>query len=95
MSESHGTIQDNPFITNTPRPDDAPGSRDRNQPISPRRIQIGDIVVKTTGDYIFMGEVCCEVIKRSGEVRYVVEDSRGLLMIMASHVLTVVKAHDS
>jgi hypothetical protein len=42
----------------------------------------GDEVEKSTGDYQFEGVVVSEVHKRSGEVRYVVEDDRGLLLIM-------------
>ena len=37
---------------------------------------------KTTGDYSFDGEVVAIIKKKSGAVRYVVEDDRGLLLIM-------------
>lgn len=83
-----------PIITNVPQSDDTPESgKDR---ITPRqdRIQVGDLVVKTCGDYQFMGDVIAHVVKRSGETRYVVEDSRGLLLIMSPHQLTVVKPHN-
>jgi hypothetical protein len=42
----------------------------------------GDLVVKGTGDYRFAGLVVGVIRKRSGEVRYVVEDDRGLLLIL-------------
>jgi len=41
----------------------------------------GDIVAKTTGDYTFEGVVVAAFNKKSGAVRYVVEDGRGLLFI--------------
>ena len=46
-------------------------------------IRVGDRVIKNSGDYTFEGEVVAVVHKRSGDVRYVVEDDRGLLMIMS------------
>jgi hypothetical protein len=43
---------------------------------------IGKAVHKTSGDYQFDGEVVGVVHKKSGEIRFVVEDDRGLLLIM-------------
>jgi hypothetical protein len=43
---------------------------------------IGYPVSKRGGDYSFTGEIIAVVIKKSGAVRYVVEDDRGLLLIM-------------
>lgn len=45
--------------------------------------KIGRRVVKTAGDYRFEGEIVAAFTKRSGIVRYVVEDDRGLLLIMS------------
>lgn len=45
--------------------------------------QIGDPVVKTGGDYRFEGEVVAMFAKRSGAVRLVVEDDRGVLHIFS------------
>lgn len=42
---------------------------------------IGDPVKKRGGDYRFDGEVRAIVVKKSGVVRYVVEDDRGILFI--------------
>lgn len=42
---------------------------------------IGDHVVKTGGDYVYDGEVRGIVVKKSGKIRYDVEDNRGLLFI--------------
>lgn len=39
-------------------------------------------VSKRGGDYEFDGEIRAVVVKRSGAARYVVEDDRGLLLIM-------------
>lgn len=41
----------------------------------------GDDVIKAGGDYRFEGVVVATFAKRSGAVRYVVEDDRGLLFI--------------
>jgi hypothetical protein len=49
---------------------------------------IGDPVVKTGGDYRFEGEVVALFIKRSGQVRCVVEDDRGVLHIFSPKQLT-------
>jgi hypothetical protein len=42
----------------------------------------GVLVEKCTGDYTFEGTVVGIVRKKSGEIRYVIEDDRGLLLIM-------------
>jgi len=41
----------------------------------------GDLVEKIGGDYDFVGYVVSKFTKRSGQVRYVVEDDRGVLHI--------------
>lgn len=43
--------------------------------------RVGDQVEKITGDYRFDGEVRAVFEKRSGQVRLVVEDDRGILHI--------------
>jgi hypothetical protein len=45
------------------------------------KFQVGDRVHKDSGDYTFEGEVVAAFAKKSGTVRYVVEDDRGLLFI--------------
>lgn len=45
--------------------------------------RLGDQVIKTGGDYKYQGEIVGIVHKKSGQIRYVVEDDRGLLMIMS------------
>lgn len=47
-----------------------------------RATPIGTPVRKRGGDYEFDGTIRAVVFKRSGEVRYVVEDERGLLLTM-------------
>jgi len=42
----------------------------------------GDTVQKISGDYRFVGTVDAVVWKRSGQVRYVVENDDGLLLIL-------------
>jgi hypothetical protein len=42
---------------------------------------VGDRVTKVGGDYRFEGEVRAVFTKRSGKVRYVVENGDGLLFI--------------
>lgn len=42
---------------------------------------IGDRVEKIGGDYTFIGHIVSVFTKRSGAVRYVVEDDRGVLHI--------------
>lgn len=48
---------------------------------------IGDYVEKVGGDYQFTGWVVGVPIKRSGAVRYVVEDDRGVLHIYSAKIL--------
>lgn len=43
---------------------------------------IGRRVIKTSGDYEFDGEIRAIIPKRSGAIRYAVEDERGLLLVM-------------
>lgn len=43
--------------------------------------KIGDNVIKSGGDYTFEGKVVSVFQKLGGSIRYVVEDSRGLLFI--------------
>lgn len=43
---------------------------------------IGRPVAKRGGDYEFDGEIRAVIVKRSGAVRYAVEDDRGLLLVM-------------
>jgi hypothetical protein len=45
------------------------------------RFKIGDRVIKTAGDYRYEGEVVCVFCKRSGVLRYVVENDDGMLFI--------------
>ena len=44
-------------------------------------IQVGDVVIKDSGDYTFSGIVVSVFPKLSGQTRIVVEDDRGLLFI--------------
>lgn len=43
--------------------------------------KIGDRIIKDSGDYTFEGEIRGYVLKKSGKIRYVAEDDRGLLFI--------------
>jgi hypothetical protein len=43
---------------------------------------VGDRVIKDSGDYVFEGVIVAVFTKRSGMTRYVVEDDRGVCMIM-------------
>lgn len=45
------------------------------------KFNIGDVVHKTGGDYIFIGTVVAAFTKRSGVERYVVENGEGILFI--------------
>lgn len=51
--------------------------------------KIGDQVIKGDGDYSYIGEVRSVIIKKSGAIRYVVEDSRGLLLIFNEKSLRI------
>lgn len=57
----------------------------------PTTFSVGDFVEKTTGDYRYAGTVVGVIHKLSGEVRYVVEDSRGLLLILNARQLHPLK----
>lgn len=48
---------------------------------------VGDPVEKVGGDYRFEGHIVARFRKRSGELRYVVEDERGILMIYSARNL--------
>lgn len=54
--------------------------------------QVGDTVKKTGGDYSFVGKVVAAFKKRSGVVRYVVEDDRGVLHVYSDKVLLLLPA---
>lgn len=43
--------------------------------------ELGDEVHKVGGDYAFQGWIVAKFNKRSGVVRYVVEDDRGVLHV--------------
>ena len=53
--------------------------------------EVGDRVEKVGGDYRYDGWIVAVVVKRSGQVRYVVEDERGLLFIFSEPDLRRVK----
>lgn len=53
-------------------------------------ISICDRVIKDSGDYTFEGMVVSIFYKRSGVMRCVVEDDRGLLFIFSPSQLRVV-----
>jgi hypothetical protein len=58
--------------------------------VSPRFVR-GDDVYKTAGDYTFTGKIAFSGYKlKSNALRYVVEDQRGLLMIMNEQQLRTV-----
>jgi hypothetical protein len=44
--------------------------------------EVGDRVIKDGGDYTFEGTVIAVFKKRSGAIRFAVEDDRGVVMIM-------------
>jgi len=52
-------------------------------PVQNRNFKRGDKVIKKEGDYTFTGTVVVSFFKFSGQLRYVVEDDRGLLLIMS------------
>jgi hypothetical protein len=45
---------------------------------------VGDAVEKVGGDYTFAGHVVARFLKRSGKVRFVVEDDRGVLHVYSA-----------
>ena len=47
------------------------------------QFKVGDEVKKVGGDYTFDGSVVASFRKRSGAIRLVVEDSRGILHIFS------------
>lgn len=49
--------------------------------------QVGDLVSKVGGDYRFDGTVVAAFRKLSGQLRYVVEDDRGVLHIFSGQNL--------
>lgn len=57
-----------------------------HQPVS--IFKVGDQVSKTGGDYRFDGIVVATFEKLNGQVRYVVEDDRGILHIYSDKNLT-------
>jgi len=57
-----------------------------------REYEVGDEVQKLKGDYTFKGLVVAKFAKRSGVLRYVIEDDRGILMIMNGAQLQPVTA---
>lgn len=52
---------------------------------------IGDQVIKNMGDYKFHGTVVSVITKLKGDLRYVVEDGRGLLLIMSEKQIEKVR----
>lgn len=50
-------------------------------PVPGAAFQVGDPVRKVGGDYSFEGDVTGVIVKRSGKIRYSVEDDRGILHI--------------
>jgi hypothetical protein len=50
-------------------------------------VEVGDQVIKDGGDYVFEGVIIAVFKKRSGAIRFAVEDDRGLVMIMNSQQL--------
>jgi hypothetical protein len=67
--------------------EECPGLQVVHHDLLSGEFNVGARVKKSSGDYTFEGEVRAIVCKRSGEVRYVVEDDRGLLMIMSAKQL--------
>lgn len=55
---------------------------------------VGAAVTKRSGDYVFEGVVVARFMKRSGSIRYVVEDVRGLLLIMNAKQLAAVEIEE-
>jgi hypothetical protein len=58
-------------------------------------VGLRDLVVKDGGDYTFEGEIIGVFTKRSGAIRYAVEDDRGLILILnRSQFMLVPSIHD-
>lgn len=57
----------------------------------PFKYDVGNHVRKDSGDYTFEGRVVSRFTKRSGLIRYVVEDERGLLFIFNEYSLELVE----
>lgn len=55
------------------------------------QFNIGDYVEKVGGDYQFVGYVVSVFTKRSGAVRLVVEDDRGVLHVYSEKNLRLVE----
>jgi hypothetical protein len=51
--------------------------------------EVGTKVAKTGGDYTFHGEVVAVFSKRSGQVRYVIENDEGILHIFSGKQLSI------
>jgi len=56
--------------------------------------QIYDRVIKDGGDYTFRGQVVAIFQKKSGAVRYVVENDDGILHIFSAANLTLLSRHE-
>lgn len=54
--------------------------------------EVGQRVVKTGGDYTFAGVVIARFTKRSGAVRYAVENDDGIVHIFNGKQLVAVEA---
>ncbi len=52
-----------------------------------RNLKIGDKVEKVSGDYAFTGFIVAKFTKRSGEIRFVVENPDGILHIFSERNL--------
>ena len=59
----------------------------------PTTFRVGDSVAKTGGDYTYRGVVVAVVTKRSGLVRYVVENDDGMLFIFRREQLVLRDTH--
>lgn len=47
-------------------------------------LEVGDHVRKIGGDYTFEGLIVARFMKKSGQIRFVVEDDRGVLHIYSA-----------
>lgn len=56
------------------------------------QFKVGDLVEKVGGDYTFVGYVVAVFAKRSGAIRLVVEDDRGVLHVYSEKILRLVEA---